>query len=137
MLRELIQHLLHVQPASWAQGGQWRLELLAWPGHDVSLALGAVVLAAGWGLVWLYRREGRNVGALMLGCLVCLRLIVLLGVLAMLLEPLLVFSKTEMVPSTLVVLQDASDSMGFRDAFVDAGRARRVADALKLRGPAE
>ena len=66
-----------------------------------------------------------------------LRMLVLLGVLGMLLEPVLVFSKTEYVPSNLLVLLDQSASMDLRDAYVDQQRAAQIAESLKLPGGPE
>ena len=57
---------------------------------------------------------------------------VLLGVLAMLLEPVMVFNKTEMVPSNLLILTDRSESMELRDAYVDSSHATNLVSALKL-----
>src|SRR5207248_4178748 len=88
--------------------------------------------AATWGVMYLYRREGRNLSLTTRVGLGALRMIVLLGVLAMLLEPILVISKKEFVPSNLVVLVDRSESMDLKDAYVDQTRGTRFADTLKL-----
>ena len=102
--------------------------------HDVALLLAAGVAGVVWIVTLLYRREGRALHPLSRWSLIGLRLLVLLGVLTMLLEPVLVFRKTEFVPSNLIVLSDASDSMDLRDAFVDPQRAAATATALKLKG---
>jgi hypothetical protein len=137
MLDKLLHFLLHIERASWTRGGSWRVEFLSWPGHDLSLVLGIGMRVGAWGLLWLYRHESRNLGAAARLCLAALRGVVLLGVLVMLLEPVLVFSKTEQLPSTVLVLEDASDSMGLTDAFVDAGHASQVAAALKIAKPSQ
>ena len=64
--------------------------------------------------------------------LATLRMVLLLGILAMLLGPVIVFSKQEFVPSNLLVLEDRSESMELRDAYVDPARANRLAEVLKL-----
>jgi hypothetical protein len=131
-MQRVIEQLLNIRPSSWTQGGRWRLDWLSMPHHDAGL-LGALGAAAAVWLVWfLYRREGRALHPLTRASLVFLRLIVIGGVVLMLLEPVLVFDKTEFVPSNLIVLTDASDSMDIRDAYADAAPAQAVADALKL-----
>ncbi len=130
----IIQLLLGTKPAPWAQGGQWRLEWTAWPGHDRALLLMIAIGLAVWGVLYLYRREGRNLGLAARLVLTSLRMLVLLSVLVMLLEPMLVFSKKEWAPSKVLVLADDSQSMDLRDAYVDPNHATAVADALKLSG---
>ena len=43
--------------------------------------------------------------------------VALVGVVIMLLEPVVVFTKTEYVPSTILVLRDGSESMDLKDAY--------------------
>jgi hypothetical protein len=87
---------------------------------------------AAWGVMLLYRREGRNLALPVRVMLSTLRMLVLLGILAMLLEPVLVFQKQEFVPSNLLVLTDRSSSMDLRDAYADAGAADRITKSLRL-----
>ncbi len=136
-MHQVIEKLLNVRPSSWTQGGRWHLDWLSLPRHDAGL-LGAIGVAAAVLLIWyLYRREGRSLHLLTRASLAFLRLIVIGGVVAMLLEPVLVFNKTEYVPSNLIVLSDASDSMEIRDAYPDAQQATALAAALKLPGGVE
>lgn len=137
MIRRLIHILLGVDPAPWAEGGGWRLEWLAWPRGDWTLAILFFIAAATWGVLWLYRREGRNLALPVRVMLTTLRMLALLGLVAMLLEPVIVFTKQEFVPSNLLVLLDRSESMDLRDAYVDAPRAERTATALALPGGAD
>jgi hypothetical protein len=133
-MRKLVQWLFGIKPAPWTEGGGWRLEWLSMPKHDLALLVIVAIALAMWGVLWLYRKEGRNLTRpirLMMGGL---RMLVLLGVLAMLLEPVVVFSKTEYVQSNVLVLLDKSQSMDLRDAYVDDGKARRTVEALKLEG---
>src|SRR5690606_34961321 len=60
------------------------------------------------------------------------RLGILLLIAAMLLEPVLVLSKEEYVPTNLLVLVDSSQSMGLRDAWQDEAAAVRVAGELNV-----
>src|SRR5260370_25232717 len=61
----------------------------------------------------------------------------LIGVVVMLLEPVIVFTKTEYVPSTILVLRDNSESMDLKDAYASAAYAERLAQALNLTGGAK
>src|SRR5687767_4197094 len=135
-MRWFLEHLLGVDPATWAEGGRWRVELLALPRQDRALLAAALVMLGAWGVWYLYRREGRTIGLVTRWFLASLRLVVLAAVLVMLLEPVLVFTRQEWVPSNLLVLRDASESMDVRDAYPDAALAERVAAALALPGKA-
>jgi hypothetical protein len=136
-MRSVIEQLLNIKPSSWTEGGRWHLEWLSLPRHDAGLLAAVAVAAAVWMIWFLYRREGRSLHPLTRASLVFLRLIVVGGVVVMLLEPVLVFNKTEYVPSNLIVLSDASDSMDIRDAYPDAQQAKTLAVALKLPGGIE
>ena len=136
-MRRLVEILFGVDPAPWTEGGQWRLEWLALPRHGWALFAVIAVAVAAVGVLWLYRREGRNLSLPVRLSLTALRMTVLLGVLAMLLEPVLVFSKREYVPSNLIVLLDRSASMDLRDAYVDEEKATRIAESLRLSGRAD
>ena len=128
MLQRLFQRLLGIDPGPWTEGGGWRVEWLALPRRDWALLLAAGVAVAVWGVMYLYRREGRNLSVPVRVMLGTLRLVVLAGVLAMLLEPVIVFTKEEWVPSNLLVLLDESESMDLRDAYPDEARATPVAE---------
>ena len=111
----------------WTAGGSWKLEWLARPGGDKALLL-LTVCAAIAGLVWfLYRIEGRLLSVRWRLALVALRVAALGVGLAMLLEPVIVLSKEEQVPSHLIVLIDVSGSMALQDAWRDEAEATRVA----------
>lgn len=132
----LAKQLFGVKPARWAAGGSWRLEFLALPRHDAALAAVVLALAGLWGIWFLYRREGRGLGIRIRLLLAGLRVVVLAALIVMLLEPVLVFTRQEMIPSNLVVLKDASDSVQLRDAYPDAAQAADVAAAVGLAGKA-
>src|SRR5256885_5130338 len=131
-MHRLIEILFGIKPAPWTEGGSWRLEWLALPRHDRKLMMLVGIGLSIWLVMFLYRREGRNVKFATRAGLTALRMTVLLGVLAMLLEPVMVFSKKEMVPSNLLVLTDRSESMELRDAYVDKTRAANLTTLLKL-----
>src|SRR5262249_45412632 len=64
--------------------------------------------------------------------LVGLRAITLLAVAVMLLEPVLVSTRREAVPSHLALIFDDSESMKFSDPYTDATRASELAAGLQL-----
>ncbi|HEX8525050.1 MAG TPA: VWA domain-containing protein [Tepidisphaeraceae bacterium] len=136
-MKRFIEILFGIKPAPWAEGGTWRLEWLSMPKHDKMFLLIVLVLFAGYGVLWLYRREGRNLAFPIRAGLGALRMIVLLGIVAMLLEPVLIISKKEFVPSNLVVLMDRSESMELKDAYVDQAKASNLVQTLKLTSPTE
>src|ERR671916_3441268 len=134
-MERLLQNLLGIDRAPWAAGGDWNVQFLSFPkGGGALLLLLAVPLAA-WGVLYLYRLEGRNLSLPVRVMLGTLRMVVLLGVLAMLLEPVLVFTKQEFVPSNLIVLTDRSSSMDLRDAYTDPAAAERLTKSLGLTSP--
>ena len=134
-MRKLFEFLFGIEPAPWADGGDWQVRFLALPKGGAALALIVALPLAAWGVLYLYRREGRSLSLPVRAMLGTLRMIVLVGVLAMLLEPVLVFTKQEFVPSNLIVLTDRSSSMDLQDAYADPAAAARLAAALKLDGP--
>ncbi len=126
-MQRLSELLFGIEPSTWADGGRWSLEWLGLPEGDRRLVLLAVMLLAGIGLWWLYRREAALVSPLRRIVLFGLRLCVLCLPLVMLLEPVIVISREEHVPSHVLVLVDASPSMGLRDAWRDEAAAAQVA----------
>src|SRR5215469_5045666 len=99
MLQNLIQFLFNVKAASWTSGGSARLEWLNLPSHDIALLVLAATLAAAIGILFLYRREAKELSRAIRAGLAALRFLALLGVLLMLLEPAIVFVKQELIPS--------------------------------------
>ena len=133
MSESFLKYLLNVEPAPWTEGGEMRLGWLNLPQHDAALLLLAGVLAAAAAILYLYRREGKMLSRLARLTLASLRFLTLAGVLVMLLEPAIIFTKRETIPSRLLVLVDDSESVDFKDAYVDAKQAKRIADALDLK----
>lgn len=120
-------------PGEVAPGGSTRLELSALPEGSAALAvlIAAVALTA---LLWkLYRRERRDLSQSRRTLLVGLRLLVLVAVAVMLIEPVLITVRRETVPSHLPIIIDDSESMKFADPYTDETKAAEVAAALELR----
>ena len=125
-MTHLLEILFNLHRAAWAAGGAWRLEWLAMPASDRALMLALVAAVVVWMVFVVYRREGKQLRRVSRWGLVALRLTALVGVLIMLLEPVLVFSKTEYIPSTLILLVDSSESMGLHDSYADPHEASAV-----------
>jgi len=133
MSSKLIQYLFNIEPASWSEGGEARFDWLNLPRHGSALLLLAAVAAAGLGILYLYRRDGRTISRWARLHLASWRFLALAGVLAMLLEPAITFVKREMIPSRLLILVDDSESMTFKDAYVDAKQGKRIVQSLGLK----
>jgi len=131
-MHEALRWLLGIEPSPDAQGGAWSLQFESppegvWALVAVAGAVAAVVL------VWfLYRREGRNVALLPRVVLAAVRCMILAIVAVMLLELTLIITKTELIPSHLLMLVDTSQSMSLTDPYTDESIARRTADAVGL-----
>jgi hypothetical protein len=136
-MQKLIDILLGIKPSPWAQGGQRHLEWLEMPKHDKLFLLLLISAAVVWAVMYLYRKEGRGLSLAIRASLSALRLVALAGVVIMLLEPVIVFTKTEYVPSTILVLRDASESMDLKDAYATQAHADRTAQDLHLAGGAK
>ncbi len=131
------QMLLGIErsPGAVARGDS-RLEFAAMPKGPGALVLilGAIVLLA---LIWrLYRWERRDLSRTKRIILVGLRGLTLLAVSIMLLEPVLVSSQRETIPSHLVMVLDDSESMKYSDPYTDDSKAVALASDLKLESQA-
>lgn len=133
-MKRLIEILLGIKPAPWAEGGAMRVEWASFPTGDAALLTLVSLALVIWMVWWCYRREGRGLSVGVRVMLWAMRLTVIFGVAAMLLEPVLVFSRKEFSPSRLLVLCDVSESMDLRDAWANTTRAQQVAQALNLPG---
>ena len=136
-MERLLNIFLGLKPSPWTEGGGRHLEWLSMPKHDRLFLLLLGVAAAVWGVLSLYRREGRSLNLPTRLSLSALRMAALLGVVVMLLEPVVVFTKTEQAPSTILVLRDQSESMDLRDAYANQNYADRLAQSLRLTGGAK
>ena len=135
-MTRLWQWLIGLDPTEWTAGGRWSLEWAGAPSGD--RALFALLAAAAFvaGLWWWQRREARRLTAWRRWTLFALRAAAAGVVAVMLLEPVVVLSKTEYEPSRLLVLRDVSPSMGLTDAWSDGNRAAAVASSLRMNGVA-
>ena len=113
--------------------GSTRLELSAMPSGVLVLAIIAGVLALAYLLWWLNRRERGELSWKKRAILVTLRLVVVAALGVMLLEPVLLTTRTETVESHLPIIVDDSESMRFSDPYTDESRAALVAAALKIK----
>ena len=59
-MRRLIEILLGIDPAPWAEGGSWHVQFLSLPKHGWAVLLLAAIPLTAWGVMLLYRREGRT-----------------------------------------------------------------------------
>ena len=93
-----------------------------WPVRWAAIFLGAAALWFGW----LYLIDGRRPSLWIKVPLLVFRLIALAALLAMLLQPMLRLSRSDRMRSTVAVLADDSQSMGFRDPRLTGDRAART-----------
>ena len=109
-----------------------RLEFAALPKGLGAVALVVLVPALVALLWWLYRRESRVLTRGRRIALVALRVAVLAALAAMLVEPVLITTRTETVRSRLALVFDDSESMRFADPYTDNAKAASLAAALKV-----
>jgi hypothetical protein len=110
-----------------------RLELTGLPAGGVAFALVVAAVALGY-LFWrLIRRERPQLSRQRQALLVALRMLVLAALAVMLVEPVLVTSRSESVRAHLPIIVDDSESMKFSDPYTDESRAAGVAAGLRLR----
>ncbi|WP_145448890.1 vWA domain-containing protein [Gimesia panareensis] len=131
-MNRFLEMLFGIQSSSWTEGGHWSAQWVGLPSGDrmLFLILGVLVLViGGW---WLYQRDARQVPLLRRCMLYGIRIALVLLVIAMLLEPILVLSKEEKIPSHLLVLLDTSQSMSLNDAWQDEEQAMDVSRGLGM-----
>lgn len=131
-MRKLIDILFGVESKTWTEDGTLAVDWVGLPGGDRLFWVGLIGALALWGVIWLYLKEGRAISRRMRMAMATLRIGLLAIVLVMLLEPVLVFSKVEQVPSNLLVLVDRTESMGLRDSYTNETIGNRIATGLKL-----
>ncbi|MAE67433.1 MAG: hypothetical protein CMJ18_24495 [Phycisphaeraceae bacterium] len=119
------------------RAGGWSMQWPGAPTGDRALLMLVIVVAGIWVLVRLYRADTGSLSPRVRIGLTALRLVAAAGVIAMLLEPVLVLNRTRWKPSNVIVLLDRSASMELADAWPDAAAATSVAERLGLPGGAE
>ena len=115
-------------PGASSAGRSTRLEFSSVPAGLTALvifALAAAILLLFWRL---YRRERPELSWRKRAVLVGLRVVVLLAIAAMLVEPVWVSSFRETIPSHLAIVVDDSESTRFADPYTDETKA--AADRL-------
>ena len=134
-MSSLLQWLLGIRRSSGevALGGSTQLELTSLPAGGAALLLVVATVALAYMLWRLYRRERRELSRPRRALLVGLRLLVLGALAVMLVEPVLVTSRSEAIRSHLPLIVDDSESMRFSDPYTDESRAALVAAALRLK----
>ena len=113
-------------------GGDSHLEFASLPRGTATaiLVLGGLFLLA---LLWrLIRWERRELSPPKRALLVGLRMLTLLAAAIMLVEPVLVSTRRETVPSHLMIVLDDSESMKFSDPYTDDSCRRHSDSRLKL-----
>jgi hypothetical protein len=133
-LNPLLRLMLNVHN-SFAGGGQWHIQFLSLPTHDLALLLAACVGIVICIVGFIYHLEGKAMHRLSRWSLIFLRLIVLSGILVMLLEPVVVFTRTDPMPSNLIVLTDVSGSMELQDSYTDRRQMLAITRALDMKEP--
>jgi hypothetical protein len=133
-MNRIWQMLLGIEPSSpgVVTGGDSHLEFASLPRGAVALILivGGLSLLA---LLWkLYQWERRELSLARRAVLIGLRMLTLLAAAIMLMEPLLVSTRRETIPSHLMIVVDDSESMKFSDPYTDNSRAVDLATSLKL-----
>jgi hypothetical protein len=135
-MTELVRWLLGLRHApEWAdQGARYGVQFHSLPQGlwAVALVLGAIACIVV--VYYLYRSEATTAGRSIRLLLVGVRTAVLACVAVMLLELVLVVTKSERVPSHLVVLVDTSESMGLNDPYADASGPTQMAARLGVEG---
>lgn len=111
-MTQTIEFLLGIDRINLSEGGTIRFEFLAsWPAWVAFLAV-----VAGVAYVWnIYRRESPGTPPFARGFLVVLRCLVVFLALFLLFEPALVLERNDVIPSSVAVMLDRSESMTVRD----------------------
>ncbi len=133
-MKRLWDILFGLDRSSWTEGGRWTLDWISLPTGDRMLLLLAILALFAGGLAVIYRWDARQTSRLARWFLFATRALLLLIAVTMLLEPVLVLSKEEKLPSHLLVLVDNSPSMELRDAWKDETFGAQVANTLKVPG---
>ncbi len=132
---QILMGIDRASPGAVAEG-ESHLEFASLPRGTAAaiLIVGALLLLA---LVWrLYKWERRDLSPVKRSVLTGLRMLTLLAAAIMLIEPVLVSTHRESVPSHLLIVVDDSESMKFSDPYTDDSRASDIATRMKLESTA-
>jgi hypothetical protein len=131
-MNDFFRWLLGVKDSpEWAAGGDYHLEFHSLPAEGWVIGAVLLVLLAAAGIWFLYKKEGRAIPTPMRLLLAAVRFAILSCVVFMLLEMVLVITKQELVPSHLLILVDASESMGLTDPYTEDAVALFGAGGVK------
>src|ERR1700754_601676 len=134
-MSDFVRWLLGLKQApDWVSGGSWHIEFHSLPQGIWAVALSALAVLAVVGVWYLYKSEVSTVRLPMRIVLTTLRAMVLLCVAFMLLELVLVITKSETVNSRLLVLVDTSQSMNVTDPYRAGETMELLASKLEAGG---
>jgi hypothetical protein len=132
-MNRVFQTILGIERSRTAQStGDSRLELTALPQGMAAVAIVAGSVAFLFLVWWLYRIERGDLPPWKRAILSGLRILTLLALAAMLLEPVLISSQRETIKSHLAIVLDDSESMRFSDPYTDESKAVELASRMKL-----
>ncbi len=132
-MNRLWQTLLGIERSPGAVSeGDSRLEFTGLPQGLTAVALILAAIAVLFLLWGLYRWERRDLSRPKRALLVGFRVLTLLALVTMLVEPVLISSQRETVRSHLALILDDSDSMNFSDPYTDESRAVEIAAGLQI-----
>jgi hypothetical protein len=129
-VRSFAERSMNVPPPAMGEGSIWRLEYSSYfsgPKADPWLA-GALLVAAGVAIAFIYRNEGNDVSAAFRALLVSLRVGILVLMLLVFLPQLRLYFERQGWPDVVLLIDD-SHSMSHLDAYVDE-KVKAAADAL-------
>lgn len=127
-----LEWLLGIKSTPDWEGGSWRVEFQSLPEGLLAALSVAGGIACLVGIVYLYRKEGREIGPIARASLAGLRLFVLMAVCFMLFELVVVITKREQIPSHLLVLMDTSQSLDLSDPYPNEALAGAAARGVQL-----
>jgi len=121
--------LLGVDTSSIPGDPQVQISWLRMPESLGVFVLIVIVLAAMYGVFWLYRREIDACPRWVKRVLAVTRILVLLILVVVYLYPVLTYTKRRTLRPQVIVLRDASQSMNSADRYLEDQAAQIVADA--------
>src|SRR5688572_7614048 len=133
---ELLRWLARWRGIEPEPGTELQLELAAFPSGGLGLLVLLGLALAVVFVAFLYRRDGKQLTGLQRAVLGTLRVIAVLAVIALLLEPNLVSVRRETRPGHTILLVDTSQSMSHLDAWRRAD-VQAAADGWKALGIAD
>jgi hypothetical protein len=132
-MNRLLQTILGIERSKGAESvGQPRLEFTALPQGTAAAVILVAAIACLFLIWWLYRHERPDLPPWKRALLSGLRVLTILALAAMLIEPVLISSQRETIRSHLAIILDDSESMKFSDPYTDESKAVEIASRMKL-----